>query len=105
MKEIEIRKSKVWQKPNIVFRDVCDFDGNHFAIEMMKYDGTPENAVMIAEKLTQQISYKYGTEWSNIQSRIGATDEHGKPKYTISPNFRHIAEVDTKEARYIWGEI
>jgi hypothetical protein len=42
-------------------------------------------------------------EASNIQSRICATDAAGLPKWSISPNFQHLAEIGTDEALYIWG--
>jgi hypothetical protein len=42
---------------------------------------------------------------SNVESRIGATNASGKPKWIISPNFRHIAEIGTDQARYILGDI
>lgn len=40
---------------------------------------------------------------SNIESRMCATDESGNPKWAVSPNFLHLAEVETDEASYIWG--
>src|SRR5260370_38181870 len=40
---------------------------------------------------------------SNIQSRICATDSSGNPRWAVSPNLLHIAEIGTEESRYIWG--
>ena len=42
---------------------------------------------------------------SNIESRLCATDASGKPKWAVSPNFLHLAEIGTEEASYIWGDL
>jgi hypothetical protein len=40
---------------------------------------------------------------SNIESRMCATDASGRPKWAVSPNFLHLAEIGTDEASSIWG--
>lgn len=42
---------------------------------------------------------------SGINSMTGATDLDGNPKWAISPNLKHIAELGTDQASYIWGDI
>jgi len=44
-------------------------------------------------------------DYSGIQSRLLASNEHGRPAYAISPNFLHIAEIGTSESRYIYGDV
>ncbi|MGI6129889.1 MAG: diguanylate cyclase domain-containing protein, partial [bacterium] len=95
-----------WRKPNIVFREVRGMDGQFLGIEIEPYDGTKEGAIRAAKAIEARLDSKY-PDWSNINSRIGATDAQSMPKYTISPNLQHVADVnlETPEARYIWGDV
>jgi|GEM_PF-2906138 len=99
-------KNKGKYPPNTVFRIVRDSEGELLDILAYKYDGSKESAIKAAEKVTHQM-YAFYPDASNIESIIGASDADGYPKYTISPNFRHIADVNTEsvEAKYIWGII
>jgi len=92
------------QCSNVVVRDVRDKEGNKLGTITEPYDGTEQSARSAAERISNSMFEQY-PDASNIESRIGATDASGKPKWTISPNFRHIAEIGTDQARYIWGEI
>jgi len=87
-----------------VVRDVRDDDGKPLGRITVPYDGTPEGAVKAAREATRQMDEQY-PEASNIQSRIGATDKGGAPKWAISPNFKHVAELGTGEADYIFGDV
>lgn len=93
-------------QPDIVFREIRDFNGKVLGIETEKYDGTKEGARKAAEAIGSRLDEKY-PDWSNINSRIGATDNEGNPKYTVSPNLQNIKDVkdETAEARYTWGDI
>lgn len=87
-----------------VFREVCDWYGDRLGILHAPYDGTVEDALRVAEMLTE---YMYGAypEARNGGSRIGATDEHGRAKWVIAPNFKTVAEAGTSEAAYIGGDL
>lgn len=87
-----------------VIRDVCDSDGQRLDVLHAPYDGSVEDAVRVAENLTD-LMYRCHEYASNIQSRILATDEYGRGKWAISPNFKHIAEAGTAEAAYIGGDL
>jgi hypothetical protein len=85
-------------------RDVRNNEGRKLATITDPYDGTEDAARAAAERLSNRMFEQF-PDASNVGSRIGATDADGKPKWTISPNFRHIAEIGTDQARYIWGDI
>jgi hypothetical protein len=89
---------------NTVVRDVRDSDGNKMGTVIETYDGTEAGVIAAAKRATERMYAEYPGA-CNIESRIGATDENGRPKWTISPNFRHLAEIGTNEARYIWGDV
>jgi len=88
---------------NIVVRDVRDRNGDKIGTVVEHHDGTEAGVIAAARRATDRMYAEY-SEASNIQSRIGATDGTGKPMWSVSPNFQHIAEIGTDEARYIWGE-
>jgi hypothetical protein len=89
---------------NLVVRDVCDRNGNRLGTLVERHDSTEAGIIAAAQRATDQMYADY-PEASNIQSRIGATDATGKPKWSISPNFSHLAEIGTDEASYIWGDV
>ena len=93
-------------KPDTVFREVRDFGGNLLGYETEKYNGTKEDARRAAEVIEGRLDSIY-PDWSNMNSRIGATDSQGNPKYTISPNLRNISDVNTETdaAKYTWGDL
>jgi hypothetical protein len=87
---------------NIVVRDVRDRNGMRLAALAAHHDGTAAGIVSTARRLTDRM-YAEFPEASNIESRIAATDNVGKPNWVISPNFNHLAEIETDEAAFIWG--
>lgn len=89
--------------PNNVFVDTRDRDTNRIGVYCMEHDGSEEDIVNTARKLMGELG-NY-VDYSGIQSRLLASDKHGNPAYAISPNFLHIAEIGTSEARYIYGDV
>lgn len=89
---------------NVVVRDVRDGNGNKLGTVLEPHDGTETGVIAAAARATDRMYAEY-PKASNIQSRIGATDATGRPKWSISPNFKHLAEVGTDEASYIWGDV
>jgi hypothetical protein len=89
---------------NVVVRDVRDRNGNKIGTVIEHHDGTEAGVITAARRATERMYAEY-PEASNIQSRIGATDAAGRLIWSVSPNFQHIAQLGTDEARYIWGEL
>jgi hypothetical protein len=84
---------------------VRDRDGNPLGTIIDRHDGTPAGIIAAARIASEQMFLDY-PQASNIQSFIGATDADGVLRWSISPNFRHLAESGTDEAEYIWtGEM
>ncbi len=96
--------AKTPQRSNVIVRDVRDNEGNKLGTITEPYDGTEQDARTAAERLSNRMFEQY-PDASNVESRIGITDASGNPKWIISPNFRHIAEIGTDQARYIWEDI
>ena len=95
-------KSKQLPK-NHVFLRVRDYEGKVIGAIKHPYDGTFEGMQKSAERLSSELNWMDNA--SGINSQIGATDSEGQFKWIISPNCRHIAEIGTREARYILGDI
>ena len=91
-------------KVNIVARLVCDSRRNKLGVIFRDHDGTVGGILSAAAQLTYRMEIEY-PESSNIQSRLVATDSHGFPKWAVSANFKHIAEIGTGDARRIYGFI
>ena len=89
---------------NIVVRDVRDTNGNNLGTLVEPHDATEAGVIAAAQRATDRMYAEY-PEASNIESRIGATDATGRLKWSISPNFKHLAEIGTDEACYIWGDV
>jgi hypothetical protein len=87
---------------NVVVRDVRDRDGYKLGRIIEPHDSTEDGVIAAARAATDRMYAEYSTA-SNIQSRICATDEYGKPRWAVSPNFLRLAEIGTDEAAYIWG--
>lgn len=87
---------------NVVVRDIRDRNGDRIGTIIERHDGSEAGVIAAAKRATERMYAEYSLA-SNIQSRIGATDSTGKPKWSISPNFQHLAELGTDEAKYIWG--
>lgn len=102
--EMRLEHAQKARPRNIVVRDVRDRNGNKIGTVVEPHDGTEAGVITAARRASDRMYAEY-PEASNIQSRIGATDGTGKPMWSVSPNFQHIAEIGTDEARYIWGEI
>lgn len=103
MKECR-QSAKFSNRRNIVVRDVRDRNGNRLGTIVEPHDSTEDGIIAAAQRANDRM-YEEFSEASNIQSRIGATDATGRPKWSISPNFKHIAEIGTDEAAYIWGNV
>jgi N12 class adenine-specific DNA methylase len=89
-------------RANVVIRDVRSSNGAKLGDLIEPYDGTKEGAIKAAKRIEERFDgYQ---DASNIQSRIGATDENGRPKWAISPNLQHISPVDTAEGRATFGD-
>jgi len=88
----------------VVVRDVRDRNGNKLGLIVEPHDTTERGIIAAARRATDRMYAEY-PEASNIQSRIGATDPTGRPKWSISPNFERLAEIGTDEAAYIWGDV
>ena len=87
---------------NVVLRHVCDSSGVCIGIVIQPHDGTEAGLITAARRATRRMYLEYA-EPSNVESRIAATDDTGKLRWCISPNFQHLAEIGTDEASYIWG--
>jgi hypothetical protein len=77
--------------PNTVIREVCDRSAEKMGYVHGAYDGTPEDMVRVAQEITEQMFSEYN-DASNSESRIFATDETGKLRWRVSPNFQHVVE-------------
>jgi hypothetical protein len=89
---------------NVVVRDLRDSNGNRMGTVIEPHDGTEAGIISAAQRVTNLMYTEY-PEASNIESRLAATDATGRLKWSISPNFQHLAEIGTDEARYIWGDL
>ena len=89
---------------NVVIRDVRDNSGMKLGTVVETHDSTEAGVIRSAKRATARMYAEYPGA-SNIESRIGATDATGRPKWSVSPNFQHIAEIGTDEASYIWGSV
>ena len=96
--------TKSYDRRALVVRDVRDRNGNKLGLIVEPHDTTESGIIAAAQRATDRMYAEY-PEASNIESRIGATDGTGKPKWCVSPNFEHIAEIGTDEASYIWGDV
>jgi len=92
------------RKPQVVFRELRDYNGVLIGYAFKKYDGTRKGAVAAAKEISKRANKV--TQFSNIASRIGSTDAEGSPKFVISPNYAHVSDVhtETNDARYTWGD-
>jgi len=97
-----LRISLQLPKINVVIRDIRDRDGCSLGRVTEPHDGTEQGIIASARAATDRMYVEYSTV-SNIESRICATDGIGKPKWAVSPNFLHLAEIGTDEAYSIWG--
>jgi hypothetical protein len=98
------QSSKATKYGLVVLREVCDSYDEVLGVLCVHYDGSVEDAITAAERITNLMYRRFG-DASNIQSRIGATDEAGRGRWLISPNFSHVAEVGTSEAAEIFGHL
>lgn len=89
---------------SVVVRDVRDRSGARLCILVARHDGTVSGITTAARQVTDRM-YADCPDASNIESLIVATDDTGKPKWAISPNFSHLGEIGTDDAAYIWGDV
>ena len=78
--------------PNVVIREACDRDGIILGHLVASHDGTPEDIVVAARRVTQRMFDAFA-DVSNVSSRIIATDASGRPRWGVSPNFQIIEEL------------
>ena len=97
----DLIKSKTLPPNHVIYR-IRDYSGELIEIQMQSYNGTLEN--MASRMSNLQSQWAFG-EYSGVNSQSFATDENGILKWVISPNCKHIAEIETKEARYILGDM
>jgi len=96
-------ESKQLPKNHVVYR-MRDHSGRLTGIKAQPYDGTLED--MMDQMSNLQSKWEFlRDDVSGINSQNFATDENGQLKWVISPNCLHVAEIGTKEARYILGDI
>ena len=104
----EPKETKPWRKPGVVFREIRDHDGRRLGYMHQDYDGqTKEDALAKAQTLGAEHVEAVYPEFSNINSRIGATDTNGNPLFAISPNLKHVHHVleDRDAAMFTWGDL
>jgi hypothetical protein len=89
---------------SVVVRDVRDRGGMKLGRVVEPHNGTEAGIVAAAQKASERMWIEY-SDASNVENRICATDASGKPKWAVSPNLLHLAEVGTDEASYIWGDL
>ncbi|MBA7700344.1 hypothetical protein ES703_109055 [subsurface metagenome] len=98
----QIIKSKKFPSNHVIIL-VRDYNGKVIDIISQPHDGTSENIIKQMANLQSQ------THWmdnvSGINSQNFATDENGQLKWVIAPNCLSMAEIGTKEARYILGDV
>jgi hypothetical protein len=82
---------------NVVVRDVRDRDGYKLGTIIQPHNGTEPGIIAAAQAATDRMYAEFSV-WSNIQSRVCATDVTGNPNWVVSPNFLHIAQIGTEEA-------
>lgn len=82
---------------NVVVREVRDRDGHRLGRVIQPHNGTEPGIIIAAQAATDRMYAEFSMP-SNIQSRICATDCAGNPKWAVSPNFVHMAEIGTEEA-------
>ena len=95
-------KSRGLPKNHVVLR-VRNYDGRLIDTITQPYDGTLENMMERMSNLQSQLNWMDSA--SGINSQNFATDENGQLKWVIAPNCLSVAEIGTKEARYILGDV
>lgn len=94
--------SKKLPSNHVVIR-VRDYDGNVIDVISQSHDGSPENIIDRMRNLQSQTYWM--DDASGINSQSFATDENGQLRWVIAPNCLSMAEVGTKEAKYILGDL
>lgn len=102
---------------NQVFYRMTDGQGRLVTTLTEPYDGSPQDmqrahadlkrrAMQIADQraAARGASGTQVEDYSNVMSKAGATNAEGNPSHVIAPNGT-IAKVNTKDARYIWGDL
>ena len=86
---------------NSVIREIRDYEGRLNGYKVMKHNGDPKGIIEIAKIISALLCAN--PDFSNIQSRTIVTDENGIPKWSVSPNCKHLAEIGTEDFKYILG--
>jgi len=95
-------KSKQLPSNHVILR-IRNYGGRLVDTIAQPYDGTLENMMERMGNLQSQLNWMDNA--SGINSQNFATDENGQLKWVIAPNCSSVAEIGTKEARYILGDI
>ncbi|MGQ0615001.1 MAG: hypothetical protein ACT4PV_14805 [Planctomycetaceae bacterium] len=77
-----------------VLREARDFQCRRLGLYARPYDGTLEDAVRVAQAISDEMFAELGSEVSNGESLIFVTDGTGRPRWKISPNFRFVVEIE-----------
>jgi len=99
---VGLRRAKA-ELRSVVIIEARNYDGRRLGLPLVYHDGTMESMVKKAMWLSSALSMCYDRV-SHVNSRILGIDATGKC-YAISPNGCHVAEVGTKEAAYIGGDV
>ena len=78
-------------RSNLTIRQVRTAGGILLGYLTERHDGSPESMLEAARRITEQM-FRCFPDASNIQSLILATDRTGRPRWSISQNFRFITE-------------
>lgn len=77
---------------NLVIRRACSRHGEVLGHLVEHHNGSHAGMVAAAKRVSRRM-FEWYDEASNINSQIVATDEHGLPRWTISPNFRVVSQL------------
>jgi len=98
----QIIKSRKLPSNHVVIR-IRDYNGKLIDTISQPHNGTPEDIIKQMANLQSQTYWMDNA--SGINSQNFATDENGQLKWVVAPNCLSMAEVGTKEARYILGDV
>lgn len=98
----DLQKSKKLPSNHVVIR-IRDYDGKVIDIISQPHNGTPGDIIKQMGNLQSKTCWMENA--SGINSQNFATDEGGQLKWIVAPNCLSMAEIGTKEARYILGDI
>lgn len=98
----DLTKSRELPKNHVILR-IRNYDGKLVDAITQPYDGTLGSMMERMGNLQSQMNWMDNA--SGINSQNFATDKNGQFKWVIAPNCSSVAEIGTKEARYILGDV